>query len=51
MNRIDDKTKFDDIDKKIIILSFDFIDNSRYMKIKKQNILILIRILKNRRFF
>ena len=44
MNRINDETKLDDIDKKIIILFFNFIENFRYMKVKKQNALTLIRI-------
>ena len=51
MNRINDDAKLDDIDKKIIILSFNFTENFRYMKIKKQNVLILIRTFEKSTFF
>ena len=43
MNRLSEKIEFKNIDKKIIILFFNHIKESRFMKAKKQNTLTLIR--------
>ena len=51
MNRLRKKYEFHEIDKKIIILSISYIDNSRYMKTRKQNALALIKDLEKSTFF
>ena len=51
MNCLNENVTFDNIDKKIIILFFTHVDSSRYIKIKKQNVLVLIRIYDKFIFF
>ena len=51
MNRIDESAELIDIDIKTSILFFSFTNDSRYMKIKKQNVLILIRRFEKSTFF
>ena len=51
MNRLNKNAILDNIKKKIIILLFTHIDNFRYIKIKKQNVLTLIRIYNKFIFF
>ena len=43
MNRLNEKIELIDIDKKIIILLFNHVDDLKYIKIRKQNALTLIR--------
>ena len=51
MNRIDENVELTDIDIKTSILFFNFTNDSRYIKIKKQNVLILIRRFEKSTFF
>ena len=44
MNRLNENANLNNINKKITILSFTHVGDSRYIKIKKQNVLTLIRI-------
>ena len=51
MNRLIDDANLKNIDKKIIVLFFPHVDDFRYMKIKKQNVITLIRIFDKFIFF
>ena len=51
MNRIDEGVELIDINIKTSIFFFNFTNNFRYIKIKKQNVLILIRRFEKSTFF
>ena len=51
MNRLSHECKLNNIDKKIIILLFNHVNESRYMKIKRQNALTLILKFEKSNFF
>ena len=51
MNRLNDECELKNIKKKVIILLFNHVDESRFMKIKKQNALTLIRKFEKLDFF
>ena len=51
MNRIDEDAELTDIDIKTSIFFFNFTNDFRYIKIKKQNVLILIRRFEKSTFF
>ena len=51
MNRINEKVELINIDIKTNILLFSFTNDFRYIKIKKQNVLILIRRFEKSTFF
>ena len=51
MNRINENYELILIDNKANILFFNFINDSRYIKIKKQNVLTLIRRFEKLIFF
>ena len=51
MNRLNDECELKNIEKKVIILLFNHVDESRFMKTKKQNALTLIRKFEKFDFF
>ena len=51
MNRLSDECELKNIKKKVIILLFNHVDESRFMKIRKQNALTLIRKFEKLDFF
>ena len=51
MNRLSHECELNNINKKIIILLFNHVDESRYMKVKRQNVLTLIRKFEKSNFF
>ena len=51
MNRLNENANLNDIDSKITILPFSYVDNSRYIKVKKQNALSIVRTYDKLIFF
>ena len=51
MNRLNESANFNDINNKIIILFFSHVNDFRYIKIKKQNALLIVRIYDKLIFF